>query len=232
LLETFRDRTKRALKVLLGRSDCVKLIQFQGTTYEFTPIEGVIAGASISVGKLKTAPVELVAVTRSAVQLDNTQFLLCRDKDQYPEKSPVRQWINEKRMAAMGTILYFASALETFAVDETQGREDLREAMGMIKDLARSMGKGPPSSAPEARRPPSTPKAPVQPAPVRRAPADEGPSEFHDFLTRDTGIRRSSSRPARKAGLPRPFKGLVLPERLAVRSTLEKLGIDPRDFPD
>lgn len=146
MAEPLLERAKRAVKVLWGKSDCVKLIRYQAVNWEFGGVTGTAAGVSIAVGTLRAAHTELVAPTQYAQALDDMQFNLCLERDQYSADSPTREWINRQRLAAMGAILYFGIALQAFEADPEAGRPHLTEATEAIKKLARALARGPPKT--------------------------------------------------------------------------------------
>ena len=212
------DRVRRSLAILLGRSDCVKLIHYQGTDVEFIGVQGVGGPVKFSLGSLKTTHVELIAATESAIQLDNTQYFLCRERDEYPKGTPARDWINQKRIAAMGAILLFASAFQVFVVNPDAAREDLQRALKMIRVLAESMGKGPPPH--EARAPPPA-----------ASPASPAPSIYRNMIIeKHQTATREPTRSTRGPKYAKRGAARIDPERAAVYSALNELGIAPQDL--
>ena len=230
--EPLLDRVRRALGIVWGHSDCVKLIQYQGTNVEFSGVAGTVGPFKASIAALKTQHVELVAATDAAVQLDTTQYLLCLDRDEYPKGNPTREWINQKRRAAMGAILYFATAFQAFVADHDTGRSELDKAMAIIRDLAQSMSGGGPSPGAPAARPPPPPE-PTESAPPSISRTGKRATRQRDLTYTEFMTTVRQTRPGKKSAKRKQAGVIQIPsEQSAVISTLSQLGIDPRDFPD
>lgn len=117
LLPESKRFPKEWLKRLFGRSQCRKLISYQGTSWKFS---GSVDAKTITVDlKLEKQVKEITPATNHAKLLDDFQYLLCKEMERWTDDINYVTIFRKYRIIAMAQIFCLAQILEEVKVDPT-----------------------------------------------------------------------------------------------------------------
>ncbi len=124
---------KDAIANFLGKTDCEKLVRYDGRVLDLGALSAEIGGAKFSLASFKTHLEKVREASDAALAMDDYQYNICKIAAQYDKGSKERIRYNNWRIGAIG---YFTSLRMILASLQSDPSEELKERLqSAIEDM-------------------------------------------------------------------------------------------------
>ncbi len=122
-----------AIRTLLSKSSCEKLIRYDGRTLDMGALGAELGGAKFNLASFKTSIEKVREASEAAMAMDDYQYEICKIASEYDKGDPERKQYNRWRVGALG--LFASLRIALAALKEGESDPLKRKLESMIEDM-------------------------------------------------------------------------------------------------